>query len=392
MEKKQILVIFTGAMELGGVERSLLGLLESINYEEYDVDLFLYGHHGPLFPLIDKRVNVLPEVKELAYLRESFITKISHGCYYSALLRLRDAIKAFFYTIDHDRTWAEIMRKCAPELKKHYDLAISFFLPFDFIKEKVDSDYKVGWVHTDYTSERINREALMQEYEEMELIAAVSEQCKNTFIDIFPQFGNKTIVIENALSERFIQEQAEKKSARDEMADDGNIRLLSVGRFAYAKNFDNVPFVCKKLRELGLNVKWYLIGYGGDEALIRQKIAEAKMDKYVIILGKKENPYPYIKECDLYVQPSRYEGKCVAVREAQILNKPVIITNYATAVSQVKDGYDGVIVPMDNDECAMGIARVICDKELQQNLISATKKVDYSNADEIQKLYSLMKK
>ena len=140
----------------------------------------------------------------------------------------------------------------------------------------------------------------------------------------------------------------------------------------------------------GCNVKWYLIGYGGDEALIRQRIQDAGMEERVIILGKKENPYPYIKACDLYVQPSRYEGKSVTVREAQILNKPVVITSYATSASQLEDGVDGVIVPMDNEGCAAGIAAVLRDEALRQKLTENTKIRDYTNAGEIEKIYRLL--
>ena len=171
---------------------------------------------------------------------------------------------------------------------------------------------------------------------------------------------------------------------------DGSIRLLSVGRFCTAKNFDNVPDICRRLREKGHNVRWYLIGFGGDEALIRQKIPDAGMQDHVIILGKKENPYPYIAACDLYVQPSRYEGKCVSVLEAQILHKPVVITNYATSGSQLRDGYDGVVVPMDNESCAEGIAAVLNDRALQQRLMDNTRKNDYTNSGEIEKIYRLM--
>ena len=114
------------------------------------------------------------------------------------------------------------------------------------------------------------------------------------------------------------------------------------------------------------------------------------MQDYVIILGKKENPYPYIAGCDIYVQPSRYEGKCVAVTEAQILHKPVVITAYPTSSSQLKDGYDGVIVPMDNHGCALGISKVIQKKKLQEALIENTYKEDYSNTAGIAKLYQLM--
>lgn len=114
------------------------------------------------------------------------------------------------------------------------------------------------------------------------------------------------------------------------------------------------------------------------------------MEEYAIILGKKVNPYPYIKACDLYIQPSRYEGKCVTVREAQILNKPVVITNYATAGSQLTDGFDGIVVPMDNQGCAEGIIQLLNNKKLMHRLSENTKTVDYTNSKEVEKLYSII--
>jgi glycosyltransferase involved in cell wall biosynthesis len=171
---------------------------------------------------------------------------------------------------------------------------------------------------------------------------------------------------------------------------------LSVGRFCEAKNYDNVPDICKRLvsalspQPSALSVRWYIIGYGGDEALIRQKIAEAGMEDHVIILGKQTNPYPYIKACDIYVQPSRYEGKSVTVREAQMLCKPVVVTNYPTASSQIKDSVDGKIVPMDNEGCAQGIADFIMNTELQEQIKEYLQTHDYGNMAEVKKLYKLI--
>ena len=166
---------------------------------------------------------------------------------------------------------------------------------------------------------------------------------------------------------------------------------MSIGRFTHQKNFDNIPNIARRIVEAGYdNLKWYIIGFGDDESLIRRKIAEEDMKKHVIILGKKENPYPYIKACDIYVQPSRYEGKSIAVREAQILCKPVVITNYATAHSQVQDGVDGVIVPMDNEGCAKGITNFIENKELQNNLVAYLSTHDYGNEQEVEKIYALI--
>lgn len=388
-KKKDILVVFTGSMELGGIERSLLGLLDSIDYNEYNVDLFLYAHHGPLMYLINENVNVLPEEKELAYLRESFGTKLKNRAYYSAYMRCREAVISKFTHINHDEMWAEIMRKKVKPIKKHYDLALGFFRPFDLIDEKVYADIKVGWIHTDYSSAGEDLELLRKDYAKMDYIVGVSDQTARTFIELFPELESKVIISENIISESFIKGEADKLDVSNEM-DDSCVKLLSIGRFCEAKNFDNVPEIASIIKSKGVDFKWYIIGYGADENLIKSKIAQYDMEDTVIILGKKENPYPYIKACDVYVQPSRYEGKCVVVREAQILNKPVIITNYASSKSQLQDGFDGVIVPMDNQGCADGIVKVIGDKDLQNQLIENTKKTDYTNSKEIEKLYKLI--
>lgn len=166
--------------------------------------------------------------------------------------------------------------------------------------------------------------------------------------------------------------------------------LLSIGRFCEAKNYDNVPDICKRITEKGIDVKWYIIGYG-DDTLIRQKKKDAGMENHVVILGKRDNPYPYIKACDIYVQPSRYEGKSVTVREAQMLCKPVVVTNYPTASSQIKNGVDGIIVPMDNDGCAKGLAKVILDKDMQKRLTDYLKTHDYGNESEVEKIYQLLR-
>ncbi len=167
-------------------------------------------------------------------------------------------------------------------------------------------------------------------------------------------------------------------------------RLLSVGRFSEAKNYDNVPDICRRMVKEGVDVKWFIIGFGGDEQLIRRKIEEAGMQEHVIILGKRSNPYPYIKACDIYVQPSRYEGKSVTVREAQMLCKPVVVTDYPTASSQIKNGVDGVIVPMANEGCAKGLAEVIADKTLQERLVGYLKTHDYGNESEVEKIYRMI--
>ena len=152
-----------------------------------------------------------------------------------------------------------------------------------------------------------------------------------------------------------------------------------------------MPDIAKRIVDAGFpDLHWYIIGYGGEEGLIRRKIAEAGMLDHVILLGKKENPYPYIKACDIYVQPSRYEGKSVTVREAQILCKPVIVTNYPTAGSQIRDGKDGIIVQMDNENCARGIVEVMKNQELLKSIPQYLLSHDYGNEQEVEKIYDIL--
>ena len=135
---------------------------------------------------------------------------------------------------------------------------------------------------------------------------------------------------------------------------------------------------------------WFIIGYGGDEDLIRRKITEAEVGDCVTILGKRVNPYPYIARCDLYVQPSRYEGRCVTVREAQLLGKPPVIAAWPTAPSQVCDGTDGFILPQSNDAFAAGLARLTSSPDLIAGVALNLSATDFSDRAAARKLVSLI--
>ena len=273
---------------------------------------------------------------------------------------------------------------------KDYDLAISFLTPHYFVAEKVMAKKKIAWIHTDYSSVRVNVESELRMWSAYDNIISISDMCTKAFVEIFPSLQNSIIKIENPLPIELIQSQA-KFQIEDMYRDsDKQILFLSIGRFSEQKNFDNVPTICKLVRSYRCDIKWYIIGYGNDENIIREQIKKEKMEKYVVVLGKKENPYPYINKCDWYIQPSRYEGKAVTVREAQILHKPVIITDYATAKSQLHNEIDGIIVPLDNHACAEQIAKIIKRKEIRQSLVNGTFQYDYSGRDEIYKLDMLL--
>ncbi len=157
-----------------------------------------------------------------------------------------------------------------------------------------------------------------------------------------------------------------------------------------AKGIDNGVRALRTLHDKGFtDIKWYVVGYGGDEEMIRKLIKENHLEKDFIILGKKINPYPYMKGCDLYVQPSRYEGRAVTVTEAQILGKAVIITNYPTAKSQLRDGVDGLICDKSVEGIASGIENIYNDRRLKKEMEECCGKSNYSNMEELGKIYKL---
>lgn len=395
---KPSILIFSQAMELGGVERSLLGLLDSIDYDRYDVDLFLMRYSGELMPYLNPKAKLLPEIPQYASLAVPMASLVKSGQLGVLCGRLSGKLAARRFDRKHPSDKPSVtaltyshkytLNSMPPISGKTYDLAISFLTPHYFARERVKAKKYAAWIHTDYTALSFDRSAELAMWSGYDAICGVSEQASRSFQTVFPELSDKVQTTENILPKELIVKQTVQPQT--DIPSDGAIKILSVGRFCDAKNFDNVPDICRRLVEDGLNVKWYLIGYGGEEPLIRQKITEAGMQDRVIILGKKDNPYPYMRTCDLYVQPSRYEGKAVTVREAQLLGKPVVITNYATSGSQLEDGVDGVIVPMDNAGCAAGITALLRDPARMQQMSESCAKRDYTNSAEVEKIYALM--
>lgn len=388
---KKVLIVSHG-MEIGGAESALLGLLSAFDYENFSVDLFLYQHTGELMKYIPEKVNILPENPKYASIAAPLSASLKNRAFGVLLGRVigkyvsKKQIKKFspvdgsYFFIDNSHKYT---RPFLPMISDtEYDLAVSFLTPHFLVAEKCRAKKKIAWIHTDYSSIEIDENDEKPMWDAYDNIVSISDKVTEAFLKRFPSLKDKITVIENMHPADFIRRRAEEFTVKDEMPDDGFVKLLSVGRYCHAKNFDNLPDICSRMD----SVKWYIIGYGTDEALVKQKIAEAGMQDRVILLGKKENPYPYFKECDFYVQPSRYEGNAVTVNEALILAKKVAIADYATAHSQIDDGVNGIIVPQDNEGCAKALSDFIGNKELQDKILENVINSDFSKAEEFNKI------
>ncbi|GIM28749.1 glycosyl transferase [Clostridium polyendosporum] len=395
---KQIL-ISSFDMSIGGVERSLIGLLESFDYDKYDIDLMLYRQQGEFMPMLPKEINLLREIPEYTTFRKSILEIIKEGQYRAAVSRLLakyigqlvSMYKGFkeLGLIPMQLAW-KLALPVLPPIEKKYDIAISYLWPHYFVGEKVNAKKKIAWIHTDYSYLEIDNKIDAQMWERFDYIVAVSESCRLSFLKKYPQFEERTVVIENISSTNFIKKMAEDNCTSELKFKNNNINIITVARLAYAKGIDDAVKACRRLLDEGYNIVWYVVGYGNEEKNIKELINNLKVENNFILLGKKINPYPYVKACDIYVQPSRYEGKAVTVTEAQILGKPVLLTNYNTAISQVKDGFDGIITDLGVDGIVSGIKKLIDNPEIRNTLQYNTINSNYCNSSEIEKLYYLI--
>ena len=388
-------------MEIGGVERSLISMLDNFDYENYDVDLMLYSHSGDLMKLLPKKPNLLAEDKKYKTFRLSIGETIKRGNFAIGITRLLARYNAKKTANknnlnDSGCIQMQYMWKYAlpflPKLEKQYDVAISYLWPHYFVADKVNAKTKIAWIHTDYSKIDTDIEIDLDMWNKFDYIAAVSKDCRNAFLSNYPSLKEKVIIIENITSPNFVRSMADE-SVDDFDTEENVFKVVSVGRYCDAKGFDNAIKALRILHDRGYtNIKWYIVGYGSDEELYRRLIKENNLEDSFILLGKKTNPYPYMKRADLYAQPSRYEGKAVTVSEAQILGKAVMLTNYTTAKSQVNNGVDGYITELSIEGIAKGVELLYKNKELRMQLSNNCSNSNYSNNYELDKLYSIINK
>lgn len=384
-------------MEIGGVERSLISLLNNFDYNKHQVDLMLYSHTGELMTQLPNQINVLAEIKAYRTFRMSIKQVFKAKQFHIGIGRLiakYQASKSKSSEKGHQQMqymWKYTL-SALPSLEQAYDIAISYLWPHYFVAEKVKAQKKIAWIHTDFSKIDTDINDDVNIWHKFDHIVAVSMECKNAFTNKYPNLEDKVIVIENIKSPNYVRILA-KESVLPRFTRDDRFKVVTVARLSHAKGIDRAVKALHLLKKRGYdNIAWYVVGYGGDEPIVRQLIDKYKLNESFILLGKKMNPYPYMKKADMYVQPSRYEGKAVTVEEAQILAKPVLITNYTTAKSQVNHGVDGMICNQSIEGIADGIEVLYNDFKLRKKLKNNCQTASYENKDELEKLYALIKR
>lgn len=383
-------------MNIGGTEKALLNMLENMPRSEFDITLLMLEEYGGFLEYIPKDIKV----KYLDYYvknkdifnnppQKNAIKLIKKGKVINGISLL--IIHILTKIIGERSLFYKYALKEQPKIIEEYDIAVAYAGPMDlisyFIINKVEAKKKVQWIHFDISKVGLNRKFSLKVFKKFHKIFIVSEDAKNKFISFLPEFTNKTQVFYNRISPLIIKKKADEGLGFEENYK--GIRILTVGRLTQEKGQELCINVLRKLKEDGYEVKWYCIGEGNSRNLYEQIIKRYRLEDDFILLGAKSNPYPYMKQCDIYVQPSKHEGYCITLAEARCFDNPIIATNFSGANEQIINGKNGLIVNYNENEMYQAIKRIIEDKELKNNL---SKKI-YSDTvyeyEEINKLINI---
>lgn len=357
MVRKELLFIYPYMM-MGGSTTSLLSVLNSINYDAFHVDILFYEKEGALSEYLPGEVHILPFACRYSDIRKLHMRKLF------SLSSWRNGICGRILAKKTGNPWIrdqfgskDNVRYCnAPE--KEYDIAISYleFWPMYYLAEKVQARKKIAWIHTDYGKLNLISKYENEIFKKLDRIVLISKDCRDIFVRCFPEWKNKTAVIENFISADLIRKQAAEKA--EFSPDKRKINLITVCRIDFmSKGLDRAVKVVDRLVKAELEEKfhWYIIGDGDDYGRLEQLIAGKDLKDSITLLGAHRNPFPYEKQCDIFFLPSYFEGKPMSVSEAQILGIVPFVTNYSSSHEQIENGIDGVIVENNEDDIFLGL-------------------------------------
>ena len=393
--KKVLFVI--DSLHCAGAEKSLTTLLSLLDYSKYDVDLQLFGYGGALEELVPKEVNIL---KPMEYIKFSSLStknavikslKNMNFKMLSSRLKFSLAIRKDNYSnAQKARVYWQKVSNVIEKNNKEYDIAISYAqgVPTFYVAEKVCAKKKLAWVNVSYKLEDEDRAFQEQFYDKYNKIVAVSDSAKNVFLETFNKYNDKLEIIYDINDADFIK----KMSVQGQSYNDNytGLRILTIGRLDNQKGYDMALEACKILKEKGIEFKWYSLGIGPLKEEIEKYINENNLENNFKLLGVKSNPYPFIKDCDIYVQTSRFEGFGIAIAEARMLNKPVVTTRFDAVYNQMKDRKNGLVVDMNSQGIVNGILELINNKKLTNEIISYLKTEKKGNTEELEKFYKLI--
>ena len=356
--KKLLFIINT--LGCGGAERAMLNIFSRLDSNKYEISLFVITGQGELRRELPENVRLInKKYKEVSVLTKKgrrllTLSVLKAGIGKALFLRRAPyIIKNFLIMrkkgkIMPDKLLWRLLSDGAPKIQEEYDLAVAYLEggATYYTAQHIKAKKKAAFVHIDYEKAGYTRELDLDCYEKFDRIFTVSDEVKEHFLRVYPEYENKTSVFNNILN----QERIIKMADQGEGFNDGfkGLRLLTVGRLTRQKRYDIAIEAMKLIKEkISMPIRWYVLGEGDLRQELEQQIKSAGLQNDFILLGVKNNPYSYIKGCDLYVHATEFEGKSIALQEAQVLGKPILATDCSGNREQIENGTDGILCELD---------------------------------------------
>lgn len=394
--KKSILFVME-SLGIGGAEKSLVTLLSMIDPKRYDIDLFLFRHSGAFMEQIPKNVTLLSKDESAVLFEKNFKTAWFH---YAVKMDWKRSWHSFAWLIGcclnryllrkpEYYGWKHL-KKIYAKIDKKYDVAIGFLEKKTtyFVTDQVIAEKKYAFMHTDYDAIPHDKKLDERSYRQLDGLVVVSEHTGDTMLRQFPFMQGKVHTIKNMVAPEVIHRLAQEPVPELEQCKEGTVKLVTVGRLTRPKRIDGAITILKKLRETGVDAEWFVIGEGEERQNLERQIQEMELVGKFHLLGSRANPYPYMSGCDIYVQPSRWEGYGITVAEAKVLCKPIVASDIPEFREQLEHGITGLIASEENafvDEIRM----LIKDSQIGKSLMDALKQ-EKSNQNELMKFYAML--
>ena len=382
--KKVLFVI--DSLTCGGAEKSLVSLLPLLNPKKYDLFLWMRHHGGEFVSLLPSDIKIVSSPSYSFFERvKCFVGRIV----YSLTIRIHSLWRKKEHlaeTLYKSQGWAMKV----PE--GEWDVAIAYQqgLPTYLVAEKIPARKKIAWINVNVFAVGYNTSFNRDFYKKFDSIVSVSDSLTDILKSRMPEFSDKYITVYDVLNPGLIRNLS-CEPVQKLKSSDGELVFVTTGRLVSLKGYDIAVEAAGYLKTQGVKFKWYFIGEGNERHNIEQLIIKRNVSHEVCLLGLKTNPYPYMKQADIYVQTSRFEGFGLTIGEAKILGRPVVSTNFDVVKNQITDGKNGLIAEMNGKSVADTIMRLVGNDRLREAIVSElNKENNLTSITEVKKVEALL--
>ena len=398
--KKVLFVINT--LGCAGAETALMELLKSLDEKEYEISLYVLMGQGEMIDKIPGNVKLLND----HYCKESVLSKQGKQAMIKTVWRTfwknGDVFGKISYIIrtfsamrskgkiQPDKILWRVISDGSPRFEETYDLAVAYLEGGStyYVAEHVKAKKKAAFIHIDYESSGYTKAMDRNCFDKIDRIFTVSDEVKKHFLNVYPKYQDKVMVFHNIINQDEIRKKAEEGTGFEDHFD--GVRLLTVGRLTYQKAYDIAIDAMKLIKDRGYKVRWYILGEGSERPALEKKIKELGLEKEFLMPGAASNPFPYYKQADIYVHATRFEGKSIAIQEAQTLGCAIVASDCNGNREQIIQDEDGLLCQLDPESIAEAVISLAEDKEKRIRLGNAAKEKDIVHKGEIKLLLELM--